>query len=81
MTGQAKRILAHLLENPDKEIPAVTLNRIGSGKENGWCASFTRRISDIRKLGYNVVKCYDFMVDGQRHTGYKIRRVSILTNN
>ena len=72
MNSQTSRILQHLIDRIDLDVPSVDLQRVGSGKENGWCASFTRRISDIRKLGYNVIKSKEESVNGQRHTFYKI---------
>ena len=35
-------------------------------------ASHTRRISDLRKQGYDII-CHDEYVDGQRHTKYELR--------
>ena len=71
--GQSQRILKHLLEHPNKDVSAVDLHRIGSGKENGWCASLSRRVSDIRDLGYDLVKSKDKTVCGQRHTWYRLQ--------
>jgi hypothetical protein len=68
-TGQRQRILDRLLAG--YEVPAVELHRIGSGKENGYCASLTRRISEIRDEGYDVI-CRKEMVDGTMHTFYTL---------
>jgi hypothetical protein len=51
-TGQRQRILERLKQGG--EVPAIELHRIGSGKENGFCASLTRRISEIREAGFFV---------------------------
>ena len=72
MKGQAKRILEYLLAHSNEDVSAVDLHRIGSGKELGWCASISRRISDLRALGYQVRKSKDVMVNSQRRTWYRL---------
>lgn len=77
--GQRQRIFDALKSG--NEIAAVELHRIGSGKENGWCASFSRRISEIRaqlKLESKDVVCRKEIHDGQLQTFYKI--VSCFSN-
>jgi len=71
MKGQTQRILEHLLAHPNLDVQAVVLHRIGSGKEQGFCASLSRRISDLRAMGHNVVKSRDEVVNGQRQTWYR----------
>ena len=56
--------------SPNLEINAPFLHQTGSGKANGYCASMSRRISDLRKMGLNIVKTKDEYVDGQRNTAY-----------
>ena len=68
---QAARMCAHFEAHPNEEISAALLSQIGSGKEHGHCSSFSRRISDLRAIGMNVIKCRDEWVNGQRHTFYK----------
>ena len=68
-TGQRARILQRLLHGD--EVAAVELHRIGSGKENGYCASLTRRISEIRDAGY-IVRCREERENGQIHTFYTL---------
>jgi len=68
--GQTSRILRRLLLGG--EFSALELHKAGSGKEMGWVSSFSRRISDIRKMGYDV-SCRSEMSDGQRHTFYTLR--------
>ena len=70
--GQTKRILKHLLAHANEEVPSVMLHRIGSGKEHGYCASLSRRISDIRDLGYDLKMCREETVNGQRRTFYRL---------
>ena len=70
MNGQTKRIVEHFRKNPNIEIPSVELHRIGSGKELGYLGSFSRRISDCRKLGMGIELTSDRKVEGQRHTFY-----------
>ena len=70
MNGQTQRIAEFLKQNPNREIPAVLLHKVGSTKLNGWCSSFTRRISDCRKLGMDVKVTRDVTVEGQRFTYY-----------
>ena len=53
--GQSKRILARLLANADKDVSAIDLHMAGSGTNNGFCASLSRRISDLRAMGHNVI--------------------------
>lgn len=67
--GQTRRILQRLLHGD--EVPAVELHRIGSGKELGFVASISRRISDVRDMGWNVV-CRREVVAGQTHTFYQL---------
>jgi len=69
--NQADRMLNEFMACPNTEISSVALHRIGSGKQNGFLASFGRRISDLRKRGYDI-RCSDIWVKGQRHTFYKL---------
>ena len=71
MSGQNARILAHFRAHPNEDIPAVELQRIGSGKSTGWCASFTRRIADCRELGNDIRLTRDEVINGQRRTWYR----------
>ena len=67
--GQRQRILDALLKG--KEIPAIDLHKIGSGNNNGFCASLSRRISEIRDEGYDVI-CRKENHDGKTHTFYTL---------
>lgn len=69
-TGQTRRILDYLLAHPGQEISALELHHAGSGSPYGFCASISRRISDLRKLGYDVQLSRDVMHNGQRFTWY-----------
>jgi hypothetical protein len=53
--NQQSKLILKALQDAKEPIAMPELSRIGSGKENGWCASFTRRISDLRELGHNIV--------------------------
>ena len=68
--GQRQRILSRLLSGD--EVSAAELSRIGSGSDKGWCASFSRRISEIRDQGYGVTCRKEFQPDGSLHTFYKL---------
>lgn len=68
---QGERMAKAFIDAPDTDIPAVELHRIGSGKPNGFLASFSRRISDLRSQNLNIVKSVDKIVDGIRHTSYR----------
>lgn len=70
-SSQTSRILAALLAAKGEEVSRAELSRIGSGKDNGWCASLSRRISDIRKLGHPV-RCKKQTVEGQVQSRYYI---------
>jgi len=70
-TSQAQRIAEHFRNHPEQDIPAPELHRIGSGKEYGYCASFTRRITECRELGMNIILSRDERIDGQRQTAYR----------
>lgn len=72
MTNQTERLIAYLWDNPNKDIPATKLHRIGSGKPRGYLGSLSRRISDLRSMGLDVVKSRDVRVNGQRHTAYRL---------
>lgn len=69
---QAKRILAVFLKLPDEDISAIRLHGAGSGKPMGFVASLSRRISDLRQQGYNIVKSREERKEGQRHTFYRL---------
>ena len=70
--SQLYRLHKLFTENPWKDFSLPNLHRIASGKEHGYCGSFSRRISDLRKLGLDVRKSMDFRDDnGQRHTWYR----------
>lgn len=71
-SAQARRILAHLLENANEECPAIDLHYVGSNyKRNGFVASMSRRISDIREQGWNVT-CRRENNKTQVHTFYTL---------
>lgn len=70
-TSQTKRLIEHFRLHPNEDIPAPELHRIGSGKEYGYCASFTRRITECRDAGMNIILSRDERIDGQRHTAYR----------
>lgn len=72
MTNQTERLLKHLYDNANRDVPATELHRIGSGKDNGYLGSLSRRISDLRQTGWVVVKSRDTWVDGQRQTAYRL---------
>jgi len=67
---QSRRILAALLLS-HAPIAMPVLNEIGSGKPGGYCGSFTRRISDLRELGYYIVMTEEY-AGTQRHTFYEL---------
>lgn len=71
--GQRARIKARLEKGG--VVPSVILHREGSGKPEGFCGSFSKRISEIRQellpTGKDIV-CTSKMVDGQRRTAYEI---------
>ena len=70
--GQRQRILARLLSGD--EVNGAELSRIGSGNPLGWTASFSRRISDIRKQGYEISCRKERQPDGSLWTFYRITR-------
>lgn len=70
--SQTLRILQALTDANGEEVNGATLSRIGSGKPDGWTASLSRRISDIRAMGYNVT-CRKETVNGQVHSFYTLR--------
>jgi hypothetical protein len=70
--GQTWRLLKHFQSNPNQDLPAYELHKVGAGHEYGWCASITRRISDLRKMGLNVIVSRDERdSQGQRQTWYR----------
>ena len=71
MKAQTKRILELLMENKGREVPSVDLHRAASPSGNGFCGSLSRRISDIRELGYTV-DCRKEQVGQQIHTFYTL---------
>lgn len=67
--SQAARILARLKQGG--RVPMVELSRIGSGKPDGWVASFSKRISELRASGATII-CHEERHDGTRHTFYEL---------
>lgn len=55
-TNQSNRILKALQDAKGDYVPMPKLSRLGSGIRNGWTASFSRRISDLRKDGHCINK-------------------------
>jgi hypothetical protein len=47
------------------------LSRAGSGKPDGFCASFTRRISDLRDDGHVILMTMQ-ICGNVRHTFYEL---------
>lgn len=68
--GQAQRLFDLFVSRPDEHISSLEIDRAGSGKENGWLKSPSRRISDIREAGLNVVCSKKERIDGQLRTYY-----------
>ena len=68
---QSKRMALLFLTMPDTDISAIDHSPGRSGKPNGFLASFSRRISDLRAQGMNIVKSVDKIVSGQRQTAYR----------
>ena len=71
--GQTSRILKYLLKRKNREVSALDLHHVGSGSEYGWCASLSRRISDIRAMGFHLEKTRDVWDNGQRFTFYTLK--------
>lgn len=69
--GQAQRIADYFAEFPNVDIPAPLLHQVGSGKSLGYCASLSRRISDLRATGMDIQKTKDEYKEGQRRTAYR----------
>lgn len=70
-TSQTARILAYFKANPHKCIPMPELSRIGSGSDNGWCASFTKRIHECRALVDGEIKMTIEHREESKHTFYQ----------
>lgn len=68
--GQRQRILDRLMLGG--RVPMPDLHRIGSGKETGFCASLTRRITEIREQGFVVICHKRTASDGQIQTEYEL---------
>lgn len=66
-SGQRQRILDRLKQGG--EVSALDLHRIGSGKPHGFVASLSRRVADIRDMGFTVI-CRRETINGQVHTFY-----------
>ena len=71
--GQTSRILKYLLKHKNREVSALDLHEAGSGSDYGWCASQSRRISDIRAMGFRLEKTRDVWDNGQRFTFYTLK--------
>mgnify|MGYP003347780036 CR=1 FL=1 len=70
MNGQTFRLAQMFRDQPNVEIPAPELHRAASGKQQGYCGSLSRRISDLRMTGMNIEKTRDEYVGTERHTAY-----------
>jgi len=73
MKSQTDRIYQALKSKPFTYLPMPELSRIGSGKDNGWCASFTRRLTDCRELAAKEnaqILMAESREGGIRHTKY-----------
>ena len=71
--GQSQRIADFLRAHPNEEILAPELNRIGAGDDGFYCASLSKRISDCRAMGLNIVKTKDEIRGGKRRTAYTFK--------
>lgn len=69
---QSARMLAVFEASPNTDISALDLHRAGSGKPDGFLASISRRISDLRQQGKNIVLSKRETVGGRVHTWYKL---------
>jgi hypothetical protein len=67
--SQANRILERLKQGG--RVPMPELSRCGAANPDGWCNSFTRRISELRERGHTII-CHDTVVNKQRHTSYEL---------
>lgn len=76
-SGQTARILSHLKARAGTFVPMPELSRIGSGKESGWCASFTKRLWECRQIaekeGATIFK-FEKRESGVRHTAYAYQK-------
>jgi len=75
---QTERILELLQSKRGKEVPMPIMSTVGSGNPNGWCASFSRRISDARELiesGEQIVCRREIAADGSHHTFYTLKTI------
>lgn len=70
-SSRIQSIIAALRKAGSRGLTTLKLHRIGSGKSNGFCASLTRRISEIRDMGYAVI-CHKKTVKGILHTEYEL---------
>lgn len=69
--GQKERILKALEDANGEWLSMPILSRIGSGNNLGWCASFTRRIFELRQDGWPI-QMEEYRVDGKRLTKYRL---------
>ena len=70
-SSQAQRILDALIEAQGRFVPMAELSRRGSGKPNGWTASFSRRTFELRQAGYPIQMREEY-VGGERNTFYAL---------
>lgn len=75
-TSQKTRIVRALYDWKTgicRKVTMPRLQRIASGKPNGFVACLTKRISELRKEGLNIA-CHKKYVKGQLHTSYELIR-------
>ena len=71
--SQCSRILAALVAGKGTWVPAPTLHRAGSGKENGYVGSLTKRIDELRRRGHNILPANVWHApDGSVHSEYQL---------
>jgi hypothetical protein len=69
-TTQNDRIKQCLLDSPFAKIPAPVLHNAAAVKPYGYCGSLSRRISDLRESGMDIVMSDEY--EGrERHTFYE----------
>jgi hypothetical protein len=73
--GQTKKIGDFLADHIGQEIPAIHLHQMGSGKANGFCASLSRRISDLREQGMDITCRKETTVGGQINSHYTLNAI------
>lgn len=66
------RLIKFMSARPNRDLSMPKLMKAAAGPGKTFVASLSRRISDARALGYQIIKSSDKYICGQRRTSYRL---------